>query len=138
MPTRERRAQQLGVSVDRLPDGRGRHGNHCKGPRHYAWTKGKITNASGYVLIRAGESHPMADPNGYAPEHRLVMATAIGRALTSDEVVHHINGVRDDNRIENLQLMSVGEHSSLHDDMKHRDSLGRFVATREYPEAHHA
>lgn len=66
----------------------------------------KREKRSGYVLVRAPES-PMAMANGYVPEHRLVMAEQIGRPLRDFENVHHINGVRDDNRPENLELWNT-------------------------------
>ena len=53
------------------------------------------------VLIR---SHPRAGSNGYVFEHDLVMKELVGRHLVAGETVHHLNGVRDDNRPENLEL----------------------------------
>ena len=51
---------------------------------------------------------------GNAKLHRLVMEEHLGRKLESGEVVHHINGDITDNRIENLRVMTIGEHSSMH------------------------
>lgn len=50
-----------------------------------------------------------ANSNGYVIEHRLVVGRALGRRLTKHETVHHINGDRSDNRLENLQLRQ-GRH----------------------------
>ena len=57
---------------------------------------------AGYVMLRRPD-HPRAS-GGYVFEHILVVEQQLGRHLLPDETIHHLNGVRDDNRIENLEL----------------------------------
>ena len=73
----------------------------------------KKTRADGYVAIYFPD-HPKSNSEGYIMEHVLVMECNIGRWLKDDEVVHHKNHKRNDNRIENLQLMTFREHARLH------------------------
>lgn len=59
-------------------------------------------------------SHPDAIKFGYVLEHRIIMENHLCRSLNSDEVVHHINGNKKDNRIENLEVMTNSEHVKMH------------------------
>lgn len=79
------------------------------GERHGNWKGGVVTTPHGYTAVSGGEFPEMHDMNGYTLEHRLVMARAFCRPLTKHETVHHINGNRKDNRLENLQLRN-GKH----------------------------
>ena len=74
-------------------------------------TNGKTYQNGGYVLIRLLEDDPyycMINTGGYVVEHRYVMAKHLGRPLTQEEEVHHIDGDRKNNNISNLQLVQVG------------------------------
>ena len=68
---------------------------------------------TGYMYCYSPK-HPYANKSGKVREHTYVMCNTIGRTLRSDECVHHINRNRSDNRISNLRLMTISEHSLLH------------------------
>ncbi len=94
----------------RFPDGR-------TGKLATNWKGGRIVT-SRYVWIYKPE-HPYARKSGYVQEHRIIVEQNIGRILEPQEMVHHLNGNPQDNRIENLQVASKKEHSRSHfDDCK--------------------
>jgi hypothetical protein len=84
-----------------------------KGFENPVWKGGRSKTSEGYIIVRMPDS-PMASPNGYVKEHRLVMAAHLGRDLLREEVVHHINGDKTDNRLENLELTNQSVHVAGH------------------------
>lgn len=86
-----------------------------KGNKNPAW-RGGLVNMRGYVLEYCPH-HPF-NSQGYVFQHRLIMEKYIKRFLLPEERVHHINGIKDDNRIENLQLLdNIGEHNKIHNEI---------------------
>lgn len=80
--------------------------------KHHNWKGGRRLTTQGYILIHA-PNHPNAKKNYYF-EHRIIVEKHIKRILKKSEHVHHINGIRTDNRIENLQILSNSEHCFIH------------------------
>jgi hypothetical protein len=84
-----------------------------QGENNPRWAGGKL-KTQGYIRIWKSD-HPFADAKNYIMEHRLVMEQFLGRYLAPEEVVHHINGIKNDNRIENLMLFANNaEHQKFH------------------------
>lgn len=91
-----------------------------KGEANPSWRGGISYSGHGYRLILVGKGEPMANNNGYVPEHRLVMAEHLGRPLKRSEHVHHCNGDILDNRLENLEILSLSDHTKHHNRGKSR------------------
>jgi predicted RNA-binding Zn-ribbon protein involved in translation (DUF1610 family) len=84
-----------------------------QGKRYGASNKRGYVMISGYKYIMAPD-HPFATRSGYVAEHRLIAEKTIGRLLKRDEVAHHINFTKTDNRPENIMVLTASEHSRLH------------------------
>lgn len=83
------------------------------GKNNSVWKGGRTISGGGYVSIHKPD-HPFADVNGRVKEERLVVEKHLKRFLRPNEVVHHINCVKTDNRIENLKVMTISEHNKFH------------------------
>lgn len=81
----------------------------CNGAANPHWKGGK-TESRGYIYLR--EKQLPVSP--YIASHRKIAAEKIGRPLRRNEVVHHINGNKTDNRPENLDVLTISQHMRLH------------------------
>lgn len=114
---------------------RGKHGNHAKASHQHRWKPGGSVASNGYVKLRVGRSHPLADPNGYAYEHHVVWCAAGNTKPLPSQILHHVNGDKTDNRVENLKLMERGAHNAFHlkSAARRNPTTGRFLpAGREH------
>ena len=101
--------------------------SHLRRERNPNWKGGRVLASNGYVLVRRPD-HPLADVRGYVYEHRLVAEEKLGRSLRKGEQVHHRNGVKHDNRPENLEVMSRVVHA-----VEHRRRRDLRLPTQENP-----
>jgi hypothetical protein len=93
-----------------------------KGEKHPQWKGGRTFRKDGYILVRNPKN-----PLKSILEHRLIMSEYIGRELEINENVHHKNENKSDNRIENLELLSHGQHTTLHHKKEPKEKLMRLV-----------
>jgi len=120
-------------------DLRGRHGNHARGERSGHWNGGRYITSHGYACVAVPPGHHLRQAHGYAYEHDLVAEVKIGRQLGPNEVVHHLDGDKLNNRPENLIVETRSAHARRHATTPGaRDDRGRFTPGRrcegEWPE----
>ncbi len=97
------------------------------GSKNPNWNGGRFPNKKGYWVLNfnvlpqadqemyAGMAYKKSQRGrGYILEHRYLMARRVGRPLERNELVHHLNGIRSDNRLENLELLDMRLHSRGH------------------------
>lgn len=85
-----------------------------KGSESYAWKGGRRVDTYGYVKLKK-PGHPFSDSTGYVREHLFVVTEVFGEAYVREQggVVHHINGNKQDNRIENLLICTLSENAKF-------------------------
>jgi len=105
---------KCGVPKGTVPWNKGMKG-FLAGRKSPHWKGGKVRH-NGYIYKKVIDFiHPFWDVDGYVAEHRLVMEDYLGRYLLPWEVVHHKNGIKTDNCIENLRLFeNKSEHAKFH------------------------
>ena len=92
-------------------------GNYCSKECRIEHTRlkgpgGRYKTSQGYISVYH-PTHPDASKTNFILEHRLVAEEKYGRRLLKTEHVHHINGIKDDNRPENLEILSAGVHAKI-------------------------
>jgi hypothetical protein len=105
-PFKQKRANNkdyCSTACKRLAATRKLQGLPIKGPKKHIKGSGYINN-QGYKILSM--KHPNSTGRGQILEHTLIMSNHLGRPLMKGETVHHKNGIRHDNRLENLELWS--------------------------------
>jgi len=96
-----------------------RHKGSDPREKHPSWKGGRVGDSYGYIQIKNRE-HPRANNQGYVREHILVWEEYHHRKLPKGWLIHHLNGIKDDNRPQNLIAMKRGEHTHQTEPFKKR------------------
>jgi hypothetical protein len=107
-----------------------------RGPDSPLFKDGVRISNYGYVLIY-NPDHPNARSDGYILEHRLVVSEHLGRPLEDWELVHHKDENKQNNDIDNLEIMTLAEHQKHHNSLKEiiRGENGRIVGMKKKDDA---
>jgi hypothetical protein len=103
-----------------------KYGIHLYGDKNPHWKGGEMLDKDGYVLVKKRD-HPRCNAIGYIRKHRLVYEEYHKCVILSWAAIHHINGIKDDNRIDNLELMSKVNHTRLESNKRRDPITGRFL-----------
>lgn len=103
--------------------------HNIRGPLHRSWNGGTRIRTGGYVTLRM-VGDPRADKQGYVRRSQVVLENKLGRPLLPGEVAHHINGVTDDDRPENLEVLFCGEHRRRHNNVRYANGKNRAYGER--------
>ena len=90
-----------------------RYITRISGKNHPNWKGGQITDVNGYILIWQ-PNHPRSNSNGYVHRSHLIAEKMLGRYLYPEEITHHENEIRNDDRPENIKITTRGKHASFH------------------------
>lgn len=107
---------------------RGRHGKQPRGSAHGRWNAGQIVSSHGYVKVRVGISHPLADANGMAYESLVIWVSAGRPRPPRGWVLAHSNDDHADSRIENLELLTIAENNRRQNAKRLRDAHNRLLS----------
>ena len=116
--------------------GHNTEGRYQKSEMHPNYKGGRRQTTGGYIIILKRD-HPYASKSGHVMEHRLVYEEYMTKKwgirfiIHPTLEVHHINGIKDDNRIENLKLVTVKEHGEIHKQIEKMREVAALVVERD-------
>lgn len=99
-----------------------------KGVASSNWKGGEVTIDGRVYIYKPNHPNAMQSGRKYVARSRLVMSEHLNRPLTSSEIVHHVNGDKLDDRVENLMVVTRAKHNTIHHNIKKAEKcIGAFI-----------